>query len=215
VDAGDFIQSALLLDPTASEGSQRMSEDEIQNLVERARSGDDAAFTALYHAFASRVYRFFRFRVTTAEAAEDLTQRVFLKMIEQLPTYEPRGVPFAAWLFRVARNAWIDDSRTSRRSVPLDTLSQSVSPHDGPDLLAMAAIDSRSLKEAIDRLPEAQREVIACRFFAGLSHQETAAQMGRSEGAVRILQHRALEGLRKRLPHMAGVAGAGSGVTTR
>lgn len=171
-----------------------------QDLVERARSGDGAAFAALYDVFAPRVYRFFRFRVSAAEAAEDLTQRVFLKMIEQLPNYEQRGIPFAAWVFRVARNAWIDEDRTSHPSVPIDDLVEAEADAAGPDELAAAAIESEQLRRAIATLPADQREVIACRFFAGLSSRETAAQMGRSEGSVRVIQHRALAALRRKLP---------------
>ncbi len=177
-----------------------MPEDEIQILVQRARSGDGAAFAALYDVFAPRVYRFFRFRVPAADAAEDLTQRVFLKMIEQLPKYESRGIPFAAWIFRVARNAWIDEDRTTHPSVPIEDIAESASETDSPELLAIASGESEMLRGAIVSLPADQREVIACRFFAGLTSRETAAQMGRSEGSVRVIQHRALAALRQRLP---------------
>jgi RNA polymerase sigma-70 factor (ECF subfamily) len=178
-----------------------MSEDEIQTLVERARGGDGAAFAAIYDVFAVRVYQFFRFRVPASDAAEDLTQRVFLKMIEQLHNYESRGIPFAAWVFRISRNAWIDEARATRPSMPLEALAASPSAADGPEALAAAAMESDALRSAIAALPPDQREVIACRFFADLSPRETAAQMGRSEGSVRVLQHRALASLRRRLPH--------------
>jgi RNA polymerase sigma-70 factor (ECF subfamily) len=181
-----------------------MSEAEIQSLVRRAQGGDDAAFAALYDVFAPRLYRFFRFRASVAEAAEDLTQRVFLKMIEQLPGYQPRGIPFAAWVFRVARNAWIDEDRTKHPSVSLDTLSDSPSDSDGLDALAAASIESDLVRQAIAALPRDQREVIECRFFADLTPRETAALMGRSEGSVRVLQHRALAALRRRLPRLGG-----------
>jgi RNA polymerase sigma-70 factor (ECF subfamily) len=190
-----------------------MPEDQTQVLVERAQRGDGAALAALYDLFAPRVYRFFRFRVAAAEAAEDLTQKVFLKMIEQLPKYEPRGIPFAAWLFRVARNAWIDESRTHRSWVPIDELHNSPGNSDGPEELAAAAVDAQQLRRAIESLPTDQREVIACRFFAGLSCRETAAQMGRSEGSVRVIQHRAVAALRRRLPGLSRATEAGPEVS--
>jgi RNA polymerase sigma-70 factor (ECF subfamily) len=174
-----------------------MSDSEIERLVEQAREGDAAAFGALYDAFAPRVYRFFRFRVSTPESAEDLTQRVFLKMIEQLPHYRNQGVPFAAWLFRVARNAWIDEHRTSHSAMPLELLSDSAADEASPEQRAIDAYDWDVVRRALHRLPDDQREVIACRFFADLSARETAAQMGRSEGSVRVLQHRALAALRR------------------
>ena len=190
-----------------------MPEDQTQVLVERAQRGDGAALAALYDLFAPRVYRFFRFRVAAAEAAEDLTQKVFLKMIEQLPKYEPRGIPFAAWLFRVARNAWIDEGRTHRSWVPIDELHNSPGDSDGPEELAAASIDAQQLRTAIEALPTDQREVIACRFFAGLSCRETAAQMGRSEGSVRVIQHRAVAALRRRLPGLSRATEAGPEVS--
>jgi RNA polymerase sigma-70 factor (ECF subfamily) len=176
-----------------------MSEDEIQGLVELAREGDSVAFTSLYDLFAPRIYRFFRFRVAAAETAEDLTQRVFLKMVEQLPNYRSRGVPFAAWLFRVARNAWIDEHRTSHSAMPLESLVERTSDGGDPQELASAAFDWDRVREALDLLPADQREVIVCRFLAQLSPRETGMQMGRSEGSVRVLQHRALAALRRRL----------------
>ncbi len=185
-----------------------MPEDEIQILVQRAQNGDGAAFAVLYDVFAPRLYRFFRFRVPAADAAEDMTQRVFLKMVEQLPNYEARGIPFAAWIFRVARNTWIDEERTTHPSVPIEDISESASETDGPELLAMASVESEMLREAIASLPADQREVIACRFFAGLTSHETAAQMGRSEGSVRVMQHRALAALRQRLPNIDRATGA-------
>jgi RNA polymerase sigma-70 factor (ECF subfamily) len=179
-----------------------MSEDDIEELVERARHGDTAAVGALYDAFAPRVYRFFRFRVSADEPAEDLMQRVFLKMVEQLPKYEPRGVPFAAWLFRVARNTWIDEGRSYHSTVPLEQIEAEPTDAGDPEALTEASLDGELVRSAVAALPDDQREVIACRFFAGLSPRETAELMGRSEGSVRVLQHRALAGLRRRLPSL-------------
>jgi RNA polymerase sigma-70 factor (ECF subfamily) len=197
-----------------------MPEDETHVLVERAQGGDGAAFAALYDVFAPRIYRFFRFRVDTAESAEDLTQKVFLKMIEQLPRYEARGIPFAAWVFRVARNAWIDEDRTAHPTVPLGLLPGNAALTVGPHDAAVAAIESETIRSAVETLPPDQRDVIASRFFGGLSCRETAIQLGRSEGSVRVIQHRALAALRKRLPTVddrlgdAGDAdGAGSEVS--
>jgi RNA polymerase sigma-70 factor (ECF subfamily) len=181
-----------------------MSDDDIQELVERARRGDTDAVGALYDAFAPRVYRFFRFRVSADESAEDLMQRVFLKMVEQLPKYESRGVPFAAWLFRVARNTWIDDGRSHHLTVPLEAIESEASELGDPETLTEASLDGELLRTAVAALPDDQREVIACRFFAGLTPRETAELMGRSEGSVRVLQHRALAGLRRRLPPLDG-----------
>jgi RNA polymerase sigma-70 factor (ECF subfamily) len=172
--------------------------DEYQHLVERAASGDEGAFGALYDAFAPRIYRFFRYRVPDA-TAEDLTQKVFLKMIEQLPSYESRGVPFAAWVFRVARNAWIDEHRTSHPAEPLDTPTAGSTESDGPEERAVKTSEWEGIRRAVGRLPDDQREVVTLRFFAGLTPREIAAQMHCSEGSVRTTQHRALQALRRYL----------------
>jgi RNA polymerase sigma-70 factor, ECF subfamily len=190
-----------------------MSETDIDRLVERARGGDASAFGSLYDVFAPRVYRFFRYRVANTESAEDLTQRVFLKMIEQLSGYRAQGVPFGAWLFRVARNTWIDEHRTRRTSESLDGLLERPSDEVGPEELAANSFDWDRVRRELDRLTEDQREVIACRFFAGLTPRETAAQMGRSEGSVRVLQHRALAALRLGLDAAAAHAGPAERLT--
>jgi RNA polymerase sigma-70 factor, ECF subfamily len=191
---------------------QRNATDE---LVERAKAGDEAAFAAVYDDLAPKLFRFFRYRGTPPETAEDLTQRVFLKMIEQLPKYESRGAPFEAWIYRVARNAWIDEGRRKRPSVPLEVLVEKPSGDDDPELAAFASVERDQLQNALAALPGEQREVIACRFFAGLSPRETAAQMGRSEGAVRALQHRAMGGLRRRLQQLERAPGTGRRVVQR
>jgi RNA polymerase sigma-70 factor (ECF subfamily) len=183
-----------------------MPEDEIGSLVERARNGDGAAFGALYDVYGKSLFRFFRFRVSSPQIAEDLTQLVFLKMIEQLPRYESRGIPFAAWVFRIARNAWIDHTRTAHESVDLDAIAESPADGDGPEELAAAALDSAEIRKAIGLLPHDQREVIEYRFLAGLTPTETAAKMDRSVGSVRVIQHRALAALRRLLPAEDGGA---------
>jgi RNA polymerase sigma-70 factor (ECF subfamily) len=176
-----------------------MSEDEIQALVDRARNGEAVAFDQLYRHFAPGVYGFFRFRVRSAESAEDLMQKVFLKMIEQLPSYRNTGVPFAAWLYRVARNAWIDEHRRRRETEPLETIAEMPGDQEDMDHLADRSFQWDRVEEALRHLPDDQREVIACRFFADLTPGETAAQMGRSEVSVRVLQHRALAAVRRRM----------------
>jgi RNA polymerase sigma-70 factor (ECF subfamily) len=173
-----------------------MPDNDVDRLVAEARDGNSTAFETLYDLFAARVYRFLRYRVQDAETAEDLTQKVFLKMIEQLPNYRNIGLPFAAWVFRIARNTWVDDRRTSHPAAPLDDLLELASDQQGPEDRAADSDDWSRVRLALRRLTDDQREVIVCRFFADLTPRETAAQMGRSEGSVRVLQHRALASLR-------------------
>src|SRR3979411_362085 len=116
-DPGQAMQSSVTL-PAGGAGAET---DEVE-LVRRA-AVDAAAMAALYQRYVARMYRFLRVRCSSADEAADLTQQVFLKMAEALPRYRERGVPFAAWLFRIARNAAIDHARRQRGTVPWDSLT--------------------------------------------------------------------------------------------
>ena len=173
--------------------------DAIDGLVQRARGGDADAFASLYDLYAPRLHRYVRFRVREPSDAEDLVQRVFVSVLEALPRYEQRGVPFAAWLFRLAHNAVIDFGRTTRDHRPLDSVADSPTHEPGPAEAAVRSSELATLDAAIRTLTPDQQQVIACRFFAGLSSAETARVLGRREIAVRALQFRALGALRRRL----------------
>lgn len=171
---------------------------QIDQLVERAREGDVAAFGALYDHFAPRVYRFLRFRSGADADAEDLLQSVFVKMIEALPRYESRGLPFGAWVFRIVRNALIDHARTRRAHDPIDVAAAAAAAPERTDP-ANRVPDRIAVRDALARLTPDQRDVIGYRFFAGLTPPEIAKVMDRREGSVRALQFRALGALRRAL----------------
>ncbi len=171
----------------------------VDALVERAAAGDSAAFADLYDAFAPRVRRFLRHQVGSGDVAEELLQRTFVKMIEALPRYQPRGLPFGAWVFRIARNTVIDHRRTTHPAVSLEAAVERPANVGDPVALAERGQDRDRLRGALDALPDDQRQVLEWRFFAELSPGETAVLMGRSNGAVRVLQHRALVRLRELL----------------
>jgi RNA polymerase sigma-70 factor (ECF subfamily) len=177
---------------------------DVPELVARAQRGDHTAFAALHDRFAARLYRFVRFRVGDASDAEDVVQRVFLKVIEALPRYEERGTPFAAWLFRLARNTVIDHVRTRHATDPLEDQAARPAPGQGPEELAIAADELAALEVALGQLTTEQRDVVAYRFFAGLSPAEIGLIMGKREGTVRALQFRALGALRRELMGASG-----------
>src|SRR4051812_22006501 len=118
--------------PSDTLQAQMSDEPDSDALVDAARAGDASAFRALYEHFAPQIYRFALFRLRRAADAEDLTQRVFVKVIEALPRYEHRGLPFRAWLFRIARNAVIDVQRVTRPAEPMELLESQASDGPGP-----------------------------------------------------------------------------------
>lgn len=175
-----------------------MSDDPaIRDLVARAAAGDAGAFGALFDLYGPRVHRFIQLRVREPADAEDLLQSVFLKVLQSLPRYQDRGLPFAAWLFQIVRNAVIDHSRTSHPAAPLEAAAHHPATGDDPADLAALAGERERLKAALDELPPDQRDVLVYRYFAGLSTREIGALMGRREGSVRTLQFRALAALRR------------------
>ncbi len=181
-------------------------EPDIAVLVATARRGDEAGFTELYRRYADRVYRFCLFRVRRPADAEDLMQQTFLRAIEALPRYEERGLPFGAWLFRIARNVVIDHERTRRDALDLDELAHAGAEPAIDDETGGLA-DRSALLAAIARLTPDQREVLGYRFFADLSARETGRLMGRGEATVRGLQARALAALRRELAALEGGGG--------
>lgn len=174
-----------------------MEESEVRPLVQRAQHGDDDAFAVLYAELAPRVLRYLGAQVRDPDRAEELMQMTFVKAIEALPRYQLRDhVPFAAWIFRIARNAMIDDRRSAWPVIGLDAAEQLPARDAGPAELVEAAAERQNLLDALDRLRPDQREVLVYRFFAELRPPDVARLMDRSEGAVRVLQHRALGALR-------------------
>jgi RNA polymerase sigma-70 factor (ECF subfamily) len=177
----------------------RGHEADVEALVERAQAGDREALGAIYDRLAPRVYRFALFRVGSRADAEDLMQRTFLKMIESLPRYQRRGIPFEAWFFRLARNGVIDHLRTRRAHQPLDALADIDSAEPGLHEAAELAVEFRRIEDAMQELTPIQQEVIGYRFMTGLSPREIGLVIGKREGSVRALQFRALQALRRSL----------------
>ena len=172
----------------------------IERLVAEAQSGDEWAFGMIFDHYHEPVYRFIASRVHRPSDAEDLTQLVFVKVLEALPRYESRGVPFGGWLFRLARNAVIDlrpDPPRPRRTGSGGRSGPTGTP--GPTRSRSSARSSTRSGRRSRALTDEQREAIALRFFAGLSAREAAEAMGKQEGTVRGLQFRAIAALRREL----------------
>jgi RNA polymerase sigma-70 factor (ECF subfamily) len=176
-------------------------------LVVMAQQGDQTAFASLYEQYSPLVYRFIRRRLdgTGDEVIEDLTEDVFVKVYEKLDRYVERGLPFTAWLYRIAHNHLVDYLRTLPRmnAASLDEVAEV--PERAANAAFSRVLDRQSLEPALARLTPEQRQAIELRFMEGMSVAETATSMGRSEEAVKKLQARALANLRRHLAPPAAV----------
>jgi RNA polymerase sigma-70 factor (ECF subfamily) len=166
--------------------------------VARAKVGDADALRYLYLRYADNVYGYVCSIVRDEYEAEDVTQHIFAKLMTSLARYEPRVVPFSAWILRVAHNAAIDHVRM-RRPVPVEEVRPADAPDDGDGGRERFA----DLRLALAALPAEQRDVIVLRFLVGLSPGEVAERMGRSEDAVHGLQHRGRRRLRSEMLALA------------
>jgi RNA polymerase sigma-70 factor (ECF subfamily) len=172
-----------------------------EDLVRRAQRREPEAFGQLYEEHFDRIYRYVILRVRNQAEAEDITQQVFLKALENIGSYRWRGMPFASWLFRIAHNLVVDHwKKKSREKVaavaPEEIDEMAASPND-PAALAELSFDIEQLAAACEQLTDGQREIVSLRFAGGLSVAEAAKVMGKSEGAVKVLQHAALVKLRR------------------
>jgi RNA polymerase sigma-70 factor (ECF subfamily) len=173
-------------------------------LIARSVKGDAQAFGDLYERYLVSIYRYIYARIGEVREAEDLTETVFVKAWQALPTFKREKASFRTWLFRVAHNLMVDYYRTFKEEIELpeeDTL-QSPSPQPEEDVIAME--DSVHLSTAIWKLNPLHQEVLTLRFVNEMSHKETAEVMGKSVGAVRVLQHRALKALQEQLEKSGG-----------
>jgi RNA polymerase sigma-70 factor (ECF subfamily) len=168
-----------------------------ESLVRRAQKNDQEAFAQLYEEHFNKIYRYLALRIGNEMEAEDMTQQVFLNALQSLSSFRWKGVPFSAWLFRIAHNQAVDHLRRTKKraSVPLD--ESLVAGGDSPHSAAERKMDIEQLLAATRRLTEAQREVISLRFSSELSIAQVARIMGRSQGAVKALQHSAIVALRR------------------
>jgi len=170
----------------------------VADYVPLAKQGDANAFGVLYEHYSPLIYRFLRRRLDGSdEAVEDLTEDVFVKVYKKLDRYEERGLPFTAWLYRIAHNHLVDYLRAQPRTATcsFDNITGIAEPHTTSGYGRV--LDRAALEPALATLTAEQREAVQLRFLEGLSVSDTAAQMDRSEDAVKKLQARALSNLRR------------------
>jgi RNA polymerase sigma-70 factor (ECF subfamily) len=176
-----------------------------KSLIAQAQKHDQEAFSQLYEEYFDKIYRYVTLKLGNAMEAEDVTQQVFLKALQSISSFKWKGIPFSAWLFRIAHNQVVDYLRKKRHAtVPLEEPLPSSTGN--PQQAVELKLDIERLLTATGKLTEAQREVISLRFTSELPIAEVARVMGRSQGAVKALQHSAILALRQQLSVAEGVA---------
>lgn len=177
----------------------------LVELLERAQQlADPAAFDGLYVLYADRIFRFLLARLNDTEAAEEITSQVFLRLIEKIDQYQiapkDNAAIFTAWLYRMAYNKMIDVLRRQKYVAQVSMRAAEMIPH-GQSMsdVVEERLEFEKVMEKVQLLNEQQRQVIWLRFVEGLSITETAQIMDKTEGAIKALQHRSLESLRRYL----------------
>lgn len=184
-----------MANPTVSEFAPGFDEYQV---VEAAKKGDQGALAALYEAYFPRVYRYLASRLDRTEDVEDVTEEVFFRVVDKIGSFSWRGLPFGAWIFRIARNELVSHVRRQRTRSGTVELNESIEDHSADHVSQIEhAWTMTIVRQATAKLPEAQRQVISLRFGAGLSVAETAQALNKSENNVKVLQHKAIAKLQR------------------
>jgi len=172
----------------------------IRELVAKAQQGNREALEELYLLHFDRIYSYLHMSVGNRHDAEDLTTQTFLKMLEAIGRFRWRSAPFSAWLFRIAHNLAMDHFRASRRWQPEEEVPE---PPDSEEASAedeaMYSIGRQSMLELIENLSEDQQQVLTLKFVFNFANADVATILGKTEGAIKSLQHRALVSLQKQI----------------
>jgi RNA polymerase sigma-70 factor, ECF subfamily len=173
---------------------------EVRELVERGQRGERAALEELYLLHFDRIYGYLHLSVGNRHDAEDLTTQTFLKMLEAIGRFRWKSAPFSAWLFRIAHNLAIDHFRATRRWQPEEEVPEPEGAEEtSAEDAALESIGRRSMLELIEKLSHEQKQVLTLKFVFNFSNGEAATILGKTEGAVKSLQHRALGSLQKQI----------------
>ncbi len=174
-----------------------MDNNNLKELVKRVQEGDVEAFGKIYDLLLDRVYRFFYFRVSSKEDAEDLAEGIFMKIWENLKKYNDVGVPFEAWVFRIARNQMTDYYRTRKTNVSIDEALEIKDDNPSVEDIVETNLTKEKVLEALKKLPDTYREIITLKFIEKLENKEICQILDKPVDQIRVLQSRALKALRK------------------
>jgi RNA polymerase sigma-70 factor (ECF subfamily) len=172
----------------------------VRGLVERAQKGDRAALEELYLIHFDRIYSYLHVSVGNRHDAEDLTTQTFLKMLEAIGKFRWQSAPFSAWLFRIAHNLAMDHFRATKRWQPEENPPEpDPDEHTSAEHGALESIGRKTMLELIEDLSPEQQQVLTLKFVFNFANAEAATILGKTEGAIKSLQHRALASLQKQL----------------
>ncbi|HEV8601756.1 MAG TPA: sigma-70 family RNA polymerase sigma factor [Gaiellaceae bacterium] len=180
-----------------SAGGRSGAYEGVRVLVQRAQSGDREALEELYLLHFDRIYSYLHLSVGNRHDAEDLTTQTFLKMLEAIGRFRWQAVPFSAWLFRIAHNLAMDHFRASRRVQAEEEVPEPRGAELSAEEQAIDSLGRTGMLELIERLSAEQRQVLTLKFLFGFGNAEVATVLGKTEGAVKSLQHRALGSLQR------------------
>jgi RNA polymerase sigma-70 factor (ECF subfamily) len=170
---------------------------DMWSLVQAAQAGDGEAFGQLYDRYVDSVFRFIFYRVNDRALAEDFTSETFLRGLRRISTISYQGRDIGAWFMTIARNIVFDHSKSARFRLELTTaeVQDSDATEPSPEATVLTRLTNERLLRAVNELGDEQRECIVLRFLNGLSVAETAEVMGKNDGAIKALQHRAVKRL--------------------
>lgn len=170
---------------------------DIDLLINGAVSGDADDFGRLYDLYVERVYRHIYYRVGNNRDAEDLTQQVFIRAWKAIGRYQKTTSPFLAWLMRISHNIVIDHYRSKKDITYLDSELVYKDSASSPEQLAEEHFNQQQLRKVILRLPDDQQQVVLMRFIEGFTYAEIASTLGKREGTIRVILHRALKKMQR------------------
>jgi RNA polymerase sigma-70 factor (ECF subfamily) len=178
-----------------------------ENAVKLAVNGDADAFSYIYEKNVTRIYNYIYYRIGSEDDAEDLTARVFHRAFGHIEKYQEKGVPFTAWLYRIAHNLTANWYRDTQRRKEISLEDQLDLPHQGepPERQVERTQEKEILMKAIRRLPPDRQQLILLKYLEDLTNGEIAVIMGRTEGAIKSLYHRSLISLREEISSLGGI----------
>lgn len=173
----------------------------IQHLVRLAGAGDKDAFGKLYDTFLDAVYRFVYVRVGSRQDAEDITEQIFISMFTAMSRYVDNGLPFEAWMYRIARNKVTDYYRTRKSYVQLEEITEIADTHPLPEEQTETVLSGEAVMKSLTKLPPQYQEIIVLKFIEDKSNEEISSILEKPIVHIRVLQHRAIQALRKEIQH--------------